>query len=343
MNDTLLSQELVNGILEANDGALVKQSAAATSVVRRRIREDGFQRKILPFVKITNADLAYLPDSELPAVIEEIEPDSPAAKSIGYNDSPDTVLFRGEKFVVLINIITTEELTKNVNELRTYKNDIRQMMTDNMLRDIHTEEDSKFLQHVRRICGGITGGAYNNPEGTPDGGYGGGQVGISPAYLAGNVPGSPANQYVSIDAPITRESYKITRNFLEDRDLNIGVALVNRRTANQFLGMGRNELGGDKAQELALKGLSALEKFEFMGINHIATIKRDLVANGEVFQFASPDYLGRAYMLEDIKITIKKDYDIIRMRAQEQVGLTIGNTNGVQRIQFKSERPLTQP
>ena len=321
-----LTQELTDGFLNHGDGEMTKQSAAATKVVRTRIREDGFQRKILPFVKVTNAELAYLPDSELPALIEELEPDSPAAKSIGYNDSPDTVFFRGEKFVVLINIITTEELTKNVNELRTYRNDIRQIVTDNMLRDIHTEEDSKFLSHVRRICGNSE--APGETVGTNADEYD--STAIAPQYV----------KFASGQA-ITRESYKQTRNFLEDRDLNIAVALVNRRTANQFLGWDRNEMGGDKAQTLALKGLKGLDSFEIMGIPHIATIKRNLVANGEIFQFTSPDFLGRAYMLEDIKITLKKDYDIIRMRAQEQVGLTIGNTKGVQRVLFAAERALS--
>jgi len=306
-----------------------KQSAVATKVVRTRIREDGFQRQILPFVKVTNADLAYLPDSELPALIEELEPASPAAKSIGYNDTPDTVFFRGEKFVVLINIITTEELTKNLNELRTYKNDIKQIVTDNMLRDIHTEEDTKFLGHCRRICGESSMVDYAKFS----------TAATTGAYVAGNEPHA---QYVRIPGDINRESYKVTRNFLEDRDLNIAVALVNRRTANQFLGWGREELGGDKAQDLAIKGLKALGAFEIMGINHIATIKRNLVANGEIFQFTSPDFLGRAYMLEDIKITLKKDYDIMRMRAQEQVGLTIGNTRGIQRVIFGAERAIAR-
>ena len=327
MPDPTLTQDLIDGILAHNDGMLEKQSAVATKIVRTRIREDGFQRQILPFVNVTNADLAYLPDSELPALIEELEPDSPAAKSIGYNDTPDTVFFRGEKFMVLINIITTEELTKNLNELRTYKNDIKQIITDNMLRDIQTEEDSKFIATVRRICG--------NANIEADGGQGNGTY---VEYAAANVD----HQYVRIDSPITRESYKVTRNFLEDRDLNIATALINRRTANQFLGWDRSEIGGDKAESMALKGLKALDSFEIMGINHIATIKRDLVANGEVYQFASPDFLGRAYKLEDIKITIKKDYDIIRMRAQEQVGLTIGNTRGVQRLIFANERPLKE-
>jgi len=317
MKDSItLSQELVEAIDAADDiSSMSKQAAAATEIIRTRIREDGFQRKILPFKKISNSDCNELPDTELPAVIELLEPDSPASKSISYNDTPNSVQFRAEKFVVLIHTITTEELTKNINELRMYRHDVQSVVVDNLLRDISVEEDATFMSDMSRIVGSDSGNPVDYPTG----------------YTG-------AEQNVKIDSKIDRESYKLTRNFLEDRNLIIGTALINRRTANEFIGWDRNEIGGDLAQATAQKGLKGLGSFEVMGIPHIATIKRDLVANGEVWQFAPANFLGVAYMLEDVKLTIKKEYDIIRIRANEQIGVAIGNTNGVQRVEFTKQR-----
>ena len=42
-------------------------------------------------------------------VAEEAEPDSPPARIIPYNDTPNTFAYRAEKYVVLISIVTTEE------------------------------------------------------------------------------------------------------------------------------------------------------------------------------------------------------------------------------------------
>lgn len=305
--DLLLMKELVDDILTSPDGFVKKASLVTSKATRTQIREEGFQRAILPFDQITNDDLDYFGDSELPGIWFELEPDSPPARVVPYDATPNSFNYSAEKYVVLISVITTEEATKNVNQLRTYKTDIRQVVSDNMLRDIHTQEDSSFLVTIDRTIGN--------------------QVTLASA------PGVEA-QNVSLGGAVSRQNIKRAMSFLQDRQLPIGVFLVNQRTANEFLGWQREEFGGDIAQNTAIKGLKALDKFEIMGVPYIATIKNDLVLNGAMYQFTTKDFLGNALMLEDITVTIQKEFNIIRMRAQEQVGFTFGNTRGLQKLQF---------
>jgi len=109
---TLESPEVFNkGLMEAlanaNDGILKNASDSSSRMVRRRIRENGFGRLILPFKPVSDSDLNQVVDSELPVIIEEMEPDSPGAKSITFNDTADTAFYRGDKFVVYFCKITT--------------------------------------------------------------------------------------------------------------------------------------------------------------------------------------------------------------------------------------------
>lgn len=312
----LTNREVIDAILGEPDGIIKSASAATGSVTRTSIREEGFQRHIIPFEDITNSDLDYSGDSELSGVWFELEPDSPAARSIPYDDTPNTAFYRAEKYVVFISIITSEELTKNVNELRTYKTDIRQIVHDNVLRDMHTAEDDALIVEVNRLCGGSSHTSISDNAFTKE------------------------TQNVGMNQAITRKSYKRAKSFLPDRKLPNGVWLLNQRTAQEFIGWSREEMGGDMAQDLILEGLSAMEKFKMVGVNHIATIKNEIVANGYVYQFAPKDYLGHALRLQDIEVTIKKEYDIVKMRAQEQVGLSIGNVRGVNRVYFNTEVPI---
>ena len=305
--DLLLMKELVDDVLTSPDGFVKKASLVTSKATRTQIREEGFQRAILPFDTITNEDLDYFGDSELPGVWFELEPDSPPARTVPYDTTPNTFAYRAEKYVVLISVITTEEATKNVNQLRTYKTDIRQIVNDNMLRDIHTQEDTSFIVTVDRVIGN--------------------QIALSAA------PGVEV-QNINMGGGISRQNIKRALSFLQERQLPTGVFLVNQRTANEFLGWHRDEVGGDLAQDLLKKGLKALDRFEIMGTPYISTIKNDLILNGAMYQFTTKDFLGNALMLEDITVTIKKEYDIIRMRAQEQVGFTFGNTRGLQKLQF---------
>lgn len=310
--DLLIKRELIDDILGADEGLVKKASAATSKATRTQIREEGFQRAIISFDMITNEDLDYFGDSELPGVWFELEPDSPPARIIPYNDTPNTFAYRAEKYVVLISIVTTEEATKNINELRTYKTDVRQIVNDNMLRDIHTAEDTAFIAQIDRIVGGTATNYTTSLD-----------------YEV---------QHVNMGTnTLQRQNVKAAISFLTNRQLPIGVFLMNQRTANEFLGWNRTEVGGDLAEKFLRQGLKALERFELFGLPFISTIKNDLVLDGVMYQFAPKEFLGNALMLEDITVTIKKEYDIIRMRAQEQIGLTIGNTRGLQKLDYDIE------
>ena len=301
----VLSRQLLSAIQEAGEGHLKNASEASSQMIRRRIRENGFSRLILPYKNIGDADLNYLPDTELPVIVEEMEPDSPGAKSITFNDTADTQFYRADKFVVYFNKITTPEFTKNIDELRTYKQDLRGVITDNALKDIQTEEDSRFIKTVDRIIGAITG-----------------------------VGESGVQQNFEINGDITRDTYTETLTKLTRRDLNNGVFLMNRETAVKFLKWDRSEIGGDLAERMFNDGLGALEEAKIMGVRHIFTIKRDLVPDDVVYQFAEPGFLGRAYQLQEVTMYVEKRKDILRFCALEKIGVTIANVSAVNRTKF---------
>jgi hypothetical protein len=299
---------LVDAIREADtgNGGLDKLASAGGSYIRRRLRENGFLRKIMPPKTITNAELTYLPDSELPAIIEEMEFDSPGAKSIPFNESADTELFYGSKFATYIFKITTPEFTKNIDELRTYKNDPRQIVTENSLKDLQTEEDTQATNTWDEMVGS--------------------------ANSTDSASGEIQNR--AYEDTISRSSYVNILSHLEDLELNNGVFLLNRKTAKAFLKFNRTEVGGDLSERMFTDGLTALQEFTIFGVRHLSTIKRNLVPDNVVWQFAEPNYMGRFYVLQDVTMYVKRDKDILRFSAQEKIGFSIPNVRSVYRTEF---------
>jgi len=293
-------------IAQSGDGTLKVASEQSSSWVKRQIREDGFARLILPFETVTDADLTKHEDSELPVVIGEMEPDSAGAVTLSFNDGPESAFFRGENFITYFSKISTPEFTKNIDELRTWRYNLRDIVTDNAIRDMSAEEDGRFIKTVDKITG-------------------------STADQAGE---SGAVQYYEVTGGITRSTYKETLRMLTRRNLNNGVFLMNRDTAVEFAGWTRDEIGGDLSQDIFNKGISALKEARIMGVRHIFTIKRDLVPDNVVYQFAEPDYLGKAYILSDITMYVKKERDMIRFSAEEKIGMTIANVAAVNRCIF---------
>jgi hypothetical protein len=302
------SKQLLSMILSNESGTMDKVASAGSKMIRRKIRENGFSRVILPHTSVDDSDLTYMLDSELPAIVEEMEPESPGAVSLSYDSHADTAFYRADKFVVYFSKISTPEFTKNVDELRTTKSPLREVITDNALKDVQTHEDERWIQYVDRIIGG--------PGGV-------GMAGVT--------------QYHTTPANITRESYIDSTNHLEDLDLNNGVFLMNRKTCKEWLKFGRLEAGGDWSEEMLKNGRKAIAKGRFLDIDHVFTIKRKLVPDNTVYQHAEPDYLGRAYVLQPITMYVEKKKDVLRFSAEEKIGTTIANVAGVARHDFGAD------
>ncbi|MEK7782013.1 MAG: hypothetical protein AAB370_10990 [Verrucomicrobiota bacterium] len=239
---------MLDRITASAEGEVKEASTAGTNMIRRRIREEGFTRKIIPPQTVTNEDLDRVLEHDRPVIIEDMEPLSKGAKSIPFGDSADTQFYYGNKYAVVFNPITTPEWTKDINELRTYRMDLRQVITDNSLKDIQTEEDGKFIAMVDTIVGSTAG-----------------------------LGAAGVQQNFNISGGITRDTYVELLSKLEDQNLNNGIVLMNRRTAKEFLKFDRSEIGGDLAQDLLKQGLTALQEATIFGVKHIFTIKRNLV------------------------------------------------------------------
>lgn len=313
-NPRVLNQELLSRILEEGEGEIKSASAAGTNMIRRRIREDGFLRNILPPETVANADLDRVVEHDRPVVIEDMEPLSPGAASIPFGGAADTTFFYGDKYTVEFNPITTREFTKDINELRTYRMDLRQVITDNALKDIQTAEDAEFIA----LCDTIVGSVATAWETDP----------------GANVGQANVGQNWTIAGGFTRDNYVQMLSVIENQQLNNGVFLMNRKTAKNILTFTRDEIGGDLSQDLFKNGLKSLTSTEIFGIKHIFTMKRDLVPDNVVYLFTEPGYLGKFYTLTDVTMYVKKEKDFLRFSARETIGCTIANMAGVAKWTF---------
>lgn len=299
------NRALVDKILESPDGVCKNASTASDVMIRRRIRENAFGRRIIPPKTIGNSELDRSKDTDLPIVIEDMEADTAGAKSLSFDESPDTELFRGDKFIVIFHKVSTPWYTISTDRLRTYKMDVRKVTIDNGLKDIQTEEDVTLVDTFDEIVGAATGN---------------GAAGV--------------NQHVQVNGDLTRATYVPQINNLPDRYINNGVFLMNRHTASRLLAFERPEWGGDGSEKMWENGLEGLAQAKILGIRHLFTIKNDVVPNGYVYQFAEPGYLGRFYILQDVTMYVEKKVDILRMMAHEKIGVTVANVAGVNLVRY---------
>lgn len=314
MTDTLaLSQEearMVNTTLfdklASRDPMRIKEAAdAVNDFTRTKMREDGFFRRIMPPVPISNDELDRQVTTDKPVKVVDKEPDSPAAISVPFATLPMNLYIRGPRYLVMMDRIVTTRFTKDVDELRTWIMDIRQVLSDNAIKDMLAEEDGKFITAVNTALVG---------------------AGLT-------VPTSGVVQHQQLVGGITRDTLwdmmKIMPN--TPSSLEVHTCLLNHITIKDVAKFGRTEMGGDLAQDIMQQGWT---EQDFMGVRWIITIKKAIVRTNRVYMFADPKFIGKHYSLEDTTMYIRREAYMLEFFAYETNGATLGHTSGLAAADF---------
>ncbi len=286
----------------------MRKSAADTvnDYTRVKMREDGFLRNILPPIQISWDEIDRLPGTDKPYKVVDIEVDNAMAMSIPFGSFAPEVYIQGSRYCVSFDRITTHRYTKDVAELGTYKMDIRQVLSDNAIKDMLVEEDGKFIQ----VCNSVVG-----------------ERGVMNPYTGGI-------QHVEIAGGLTRDTFSRALKVLPSTAMRLPVSkiLINNLTISDVQGWGRDEVGGDLAQEILQNGFTQSKLF---GKDILVTIKNELVRDNCMYLFASPDKMGKFYTIDDITMYVKKEAYMFSFFAYSLAGCTIGNVASVALVEFK--------
>jgi hypothetical protein len=278
---------------------------AVNEFTRVRVREDGFYRKIIPPVQVSNDDLDRQVDTDKPVIVVDKEPGSPAAISIPFATLPINVYIRGPRYRVMFDRIVTPRFVKDIDELRTWQMDIRQVLSDNAIKDMLAEEDSKFLTAVNTALVGAN------------------QI----------VPTSGVIQWETVWGGISRDTVQEALKIMPKTPshLEVNTVLINNVTIREILKWGYDEAGGSLSGDFLKNGWSEID---LMGVKWVVTIKRDLVPDDTMYFFGDPRFIGKSYLLEDTTMHIKREAFMIEFFAYETLGGSIGHTGGLSRADF---------
>lgn len=304
--------------LDLLESGQTKEAAdIATEFTRMRVRESAFVERILPSQRLSNDQLDKQVFTEHPVKIVEREPGNPASFTVPYGGMPEEFYFRGDRYAVHFDRIMTPKFLKDVGELRTTEYDIRQIISDNAALDMDEHLDSKFIETVLTI---VSNGAADLD--TPNGGE----------NITQPITGVVQNQHIA--APISRDTIFDSLKVLPQTPTRAETATVlcNNITIKDVAKFGRDEFGGDLAQEVMINGFA---ERTFGGARWLVTIKHELVPNNVFFHFTEPKYVGKHFTLEDTTMHLEKRAFMLEFFSYREMGLTIGNIASVARVRIE--------
>ncbi|MEM5809080.1 MAG: hypothetical protein QXH92_04175 [Candidatus Aenigmatarchaeota archaeon] len=273
---------------------------------RLKLREEGFWRRIMTPLPISNDEFDRQVDTDKPVKVVDMEIDSPAAITMPFANLPINFYIWGRRYRITFERYETPRFTKDINELRTYVMDIRQILASNAIKDLLAAEDGSFITAVNAAVG--------------------------PARDVKS-PFTDEVQWRSFAGGISRENIAASLAILEGTKYHLPTtcALMNNVTIRSFQAWQRNEMGGDYAEELIQNGIKS---FDLLGITWYVTIKRDLVPDDTIYYFTMPKFIGKFYLLEDATMAIKREVYFLEFFAYESLGGAIGHAGSVARADY---------
>lgn len=305
--DTKILSAAVFEKLASKNPDLVKEAEdSINDFTRRKMREQGFLRHILPPLPCTNDELDRQVHTAKPIKVIDMEPDSPAAISVPLGSTPQQYQILGTRYAVMFDRILTPKFTADVDDLRTWHMDIRQVLSDNAIKDMLAEEDGKFITAIDNMLVGADT----------------------------TLPFSGTVQYKSMNGPITRDSLWDSLKILPNTPFNLEVQtiLCNNITIKDVAKLDRVEIGGDLAMDVMKQGTAVLDGL--LGKRWVITIKKALVATDHMYHFADPKFMGKFLELEAVTMYLRREAFMLEFFAYSYSGLTIGHTGSAAHAYF---------
>lgn len=279
------------------------------SYTRSIMREDGAYRKILPMQELADDELDVQLGTDLPVKIIFKEPLTPGALTVPFAGSPRNFIIRGPNYPVYFAQIDGPKHMKHVDELRVYPFDIRQVITDHAIRDVMEEEDKRWFTDA--VDAALIGADETSP-------------------FTNQV------QWRTLSGGWTRDNVVEAMKTLPRgmARLKADKIVINSVTVYDFQKWGRDEMGGDMSQDLLKNGRAEGSWLvgDFMQATWLVTIKHNLVPTGTMYQFATPEYVGKSFALSDITMFVDRRGPVVEFYPYETIGGAIGNVAGIARV-----------
>jgi hypothetical protein len=284
--------------------------------VKTELQEAAFSRAIIPQEPITTSDCQRNINDNSLYVIRDIEPDA-AAVGVDNLGEPNGKYVKGERYIIPVINFSTNRFQITVEDLRAYQYKITKRIEDKSVPVLEKLEDKFFLRLIGAAVAVATAGTCKAVKYT----------------------GSPTT-----DLEIsTRDIVKIKNtlasgiNGSDAKRKEVGCILMCQEIFETAVIL--PSAGDDFGKDRVLNGISSDTLY---GTKVVRTIKSDILPQGHMWAFTTPDFLGHNFSLGDPNFEIKSNFGLIEWQTKESIAMGIGNALSVALLALKgSVAPAT--
>lgn len=328
--DATVLNQLFSGKLETAEGKS-KIAELGGVYIRDRLREAAFSRQVLPPEVISRQDCQRSVNHDTLIKIIDVEPQS-RAMAITFRGQPTARFIRAPRAEIPFYTISSEKFEKTEQELLAYEMPITKIIEDNSVKDIQEIEDRNFLIHIEAAVQALqleaNGGVATSLS--------------SITVQAGSVvesavrKGELARNAATADAvvrPLQRPDVVNLCKLLDGNRLRSERLLMTEVEFDDILMWTVEDLGDRIESETAVDGWKYTN---LLGKGFIRTVKTDLLRPGNVYVFTSPEFMGKFYVLNQLKFYIDKIANMVTWQSWEDIAIGIVNIASVRKLELYS-------
>jgi len=315
----------------SDPAAKTKIAAEFSGYVKDRLREASFTEKVLPPQTVTRADCQISVNHDSLVKIEHLEPRS-KAMVVTFRGEPNAKLIRGERVEVPFITIMSEMYQKPEQEFLAYPYPIGKVIEQNSVKDIQEIQDRQFVIHseasVQALQKEANGGSTTALHQTT---IAAGSV-VEASVIKGELARVDANNDGRV-WPIQRPDLVNLMSLLDGNRLECELLLMTAVDLNNVLQWTVEDNGSKVQSETTVSGW---QHNTLLGKKVVRTIKTDILRPGNVYAYTSPEFLGRFYILNNVKFYIDKVINLIKFVAWKDIGMSLVNIASVRKLELYS-------
>jgi hypothetical protein len=313
----------------SDPGAKTKIAARFGGYIRDRLREASFAEQVLPPENVDRSQCQVSTNHDSLVKIEFLEPKS-RAMVVTFRGEPRANFIRGTKVEVPFITVMSDMFQKPEQEFLAYNFPIGKVIEQNAVKDLGEVQDREFMIHIEAAVQALQAEANGGSVTTLNAS----SVGTTVEFSV--VKGELARVAGTDDAivrPLQRPDIVRLIKLLDGNRLESDMILITSVDWDDILQWTVEDQGDKLQSETAVSGF----KYNMLvGKRYVKTIKTDILRPGNVYCFTSPDFLGRFYVLNNVKFYIDKVINMIKFVAWKDVGMSIVNIASVRKLELYS-------
>lgn len=315
----------------SDPAAKTKIASRFGAYIKDKLREASFVEQIIPSETVDRSQCQVSVNHDALVKIEYLAPKSRAAV-VTFRGESEATFIRGNKVEVPFITIMTDMFQKPEQEFLAYSYPIGKVIEEQSVKDLGEVQDREWLIHTEAAVQALQAEANGGVVTSLNASNIAGSAVVEYSVIKGEIARSaPTNN--AVVHPMQRKDLVNLMRILDGRRLETALFLMTAPDWDNIMTWTVEDSGSPNQSATMYEGIKSNT---LLGKRYAKTVKTDILRPGNVYSYTSPEFLGRNYLLNNVKFYIDKVINMVKFVAWKDIAMSLINIASVAKLELYS-------